>query len=150
VQRAKAIAAGRATPTPQELLSQHALLERIARSLERLEKAADGAAASDLYVPLAGLSGQLHKAVETAAKLQGIGNEPVVEQSRVSVNIVLSKDYAAETPTVRLQAAIPLDMEYSVRDTLMDPTADAIPDDHDGDCEESMSWAFKMPSFTDA
>jgi len=61
IKRAQAIAAGAATPTPQEVLTLTALLDRLARSLDRLEGSAEAAAAEKLHASLAALSGQLHR-----------------------------------------------------------------------------------------
>jgi hypothetical protein len=72
VARAREIAGGDA-PTLAEITSLKGLLARLARSLERLETAADGAAAVNAYASLAALSGQLHRGVEAAGRLQGLG-----------------------------------------------------------------------------
>lgn len=72
VERAKRIVRGEA-PTVDDVLGLSGLLDRLARSLERLEGAADHAALSKAHLALASLSGQISKAVETSAKLQGIG-----------------------------------------------------------------------------
>ncbi len=79
VERAKAIAAGD-TPSPQEVLTLTGLLDRLVRSLDRLEGAADGAANDNLYAALAAVSGQLHRGIADAAKLQGICVEPEMQQ----------------------------------------------------------------------
>lgn len=147
VQRAKAINAGTATPTPTEVLSLGGLLERVARSLERLETAADGAAASDLYVPLAGLSGQLHRAIETAAKLQGIGNEPPVpDRERFSVTINFPEGFSPPAVTLEARERAPISAEYRVRDALLDATPDALPAE-EGAQEEDGPRAFEVPGF---
>lgn len=89
VERAKAIAMGDA-PSPQEVLTLTGLLDRLARSLDRLEGAADTAANDNLHSALAAVSGQLHRGIEGAAKLQGLYAEPdIQQQSRFSINIVL-------------------------------------------------------------
>jgi hypothetical protein len=89
VERAKAIAAGDA-PTAQEVLTLTGLLDRLVRSLDRLEGAADGAAKDNLYAALAAVSGQLHRGIADAAKLQGLYAEPEAQQqTKFSVNIVL-------------------------------------------------------------
>lgn len=92
VTRAKAIAAG-ATPTVEDVLSLMALLDRLARSLDRLEGSAQVAAADGLHASLAALSGQLHRGVETAAKLQGLYSEapPTGQQERFSITIDLGE-----------------------------------------------------------
>jgi hypothetical protein len=70
VERAKAIAAG-AAPTIEEVLSLTGLLERLARSLDRLEGSAKVAAGDNLHTAHAALAGQLHRGIEAAGKLKG-------------------------------------------------------------------------------
>lgn len=89
VERAKAIAMGNA-PSPQEVLSLTGLLDRLVRSLDRLEGAADTAANDNLHSALAAISGQLHRGIEGAAKLQGLYAEPETQQqTKFSINIVI-------------------------------------------------------------
>jgi hypothetical protein len=76
VERAKAIVAGQVAANHDDILSLTGLLERLARSLERLEGAADSAASESQHMPLAALSGQLHRGIESAAKIQGLYAEP--------------------------------------------------------------------------
>ena len=92
VTRAREIAAG-ATPSVEDVLSLHALLERVARSLDRLEGSAQVAAADGLHASLAALSGQLHRGVETAAKLQGLYSDApqAQQQERFSITINLGE-----------------------------------------------------------
>ncbi len=75
VVQAKAIVSGEVLPTHDDLLSLSGLLARLARSLGRLDDAADRAVTEDRPMALAALSGQLHRGIETTAKLQGLGNE---------------------------------------------------------------------------
>ncbi|MFD1191357.1 hypothetical protein [Phenylobacterium conjunctum] len=67
------------------------LTSRFARSLERLETAADDAAAASSYASLAALSGQIHKALESIGKMQGVYSDAPtgVEAPRFSINIML-------------------------------------------------------------
>jgi len=89
VERAKAIASGD-MPSPQEVLTLTGLLNRLVRSLDRLESAADAAAGDGLHAALAAVSGQLHRGMEAAAKLQGMYAEPEVHQrSTFSISIVV-------------------------------------------------------------
>jgi hypothetical protein len=89
VERAKAIAMG-GIPSAHEVLTLTGLLDRLGRSLDRLEGAADTAATDNLHSALAAVSGQLHRGVEAAAKLQGLYAEPEIQQqAKFSVNIVL-------------------------------------------------------------
>ncbi len=89
VERARAIVMGE-VPTPQEVLSLTGLLDRLTRSLDRLEGSADAAANDNLHSALAAVSGQLHRGVEAAAKLQGLYAEPEIsQQTKFSINIVL-------------------------------------------------------------
>ncbi len=118
VLRAKAIASGEVRPALDDILSLSGLLERLARSLERLEGAADSAAGDGLHAPLAALSGQLHRGIEAAAKIQGMYAEPQSEGAprfsltinvpdRASVasqplNITAPADAATDTAPVAL------------------------------------------------
>lgn len=89
VERAKSIAMGE-IPTAHEVLTLTGLLNRVARSLDRLEGAADTAANDNLHSALAAVSGQLHRGIEAAAKLQGLYAEPDVQQhAKFSINIVI-------------------------------------------------------------
>lgn len=89
VQRAKAILTGE-MPSAAEVLTLTGLLDRLGRSLDRLEGAADAAATDNLHSALAAVSGQLHRGVEAAAKLQGLYAEPEIQsQTKFSVNIVI-------------------------------------------------------------
>lgn len=89
VQRAKAIVRGEVA-SPQEVLTLTGLLDRLVRSLDRLEGAADAAANDNLHSALAAVSGQLHRGVESAAKLQGLYAEPELQQqAKFSINIVI-------------------------------------------------------------
>lgn len=95
VERAKAIVSGKVAARHGDILGLTALLERLARSLERLEGAADTAATDGLHMPLAALSGQLHRGIESAAKIQGYYAEPVgAATPRLTVNISLPKGFA--------------------------------------------------------
>jgi hypothetical protein len=97
VERAKDIVSGKVPASPGDIVSLSGLLDRVARSLERLETAAEGAAAGSLHVPLASLSAQLHRGVETAAKLQGMYTEgPSDGQSGLTVNISLPEGFVPD------------------------------------------------------
>lgn len=77
-------------PRAAEVLTLTELLDRLARSLDRLEGAAEAAATDNLHSALAAVSGQLHRGVESAAKLQGLYAEPEMQQqTKFSINIVL-------------------------------------------------------------
>lgn len=96
VERATAIALGD-TPSPQEVLTLTGLLNRLVRSLDRLEGAADAAANDNLHSALAAVSGQLHRGVESAAKLQGLYAEPEAQQqNKFSINIVIPPTRASD------------------------------------------------------
>jgi hypothetical protein len=99
VTRAKQIAAGE-VPTIEEVLSLAGLLERVARSLDRLEGSAQVAHQEGLHASLAALSGQLHRGVETAAKLQGLYSDAPMQDagSKFSVTINLPQ---LDTPPAR-------------------------------------------------
>lgn len=103
VERARAIAAG-ALPSAHEVLTLTGLLDRLVRSLDRLEDAAVAAANDNIHSALAAVSGQLHRGVEAAAKLQGFYAEPNLrQQSTFSISIVI--------PQVTQQCAIQSDPE---------------------------------------
>jgi hypothetical protein len=105
VERAKAIIAGSA-PTAADALSLGGLLSTLGRSLERLEVAADLAAGEKALAALAAISGQLHRGIEAAAKVQGIGSQPnlVAAGSMFSVTINLGVDARPERAAVGWQA----------------------------------------------
>jgi hypothetical protein len=89
VRRAEGIVRGD-QPAISDLLGSHGLLERLARSLERLEGAADAAAGNELHGALAALSGQIHRGVETSAKLQGLyGSDDGQDRPTFSIMINL-------------------------------------------------------------
>jgi hypothetical protein len=90
VKRAKAIVAG-ATPTIEDVLSLSALCERLGRSLDRLESGAIQAAGNEQHASHAALAGQLHRGIETTAKLKGYYSDAtqVAEKSGFSVNIII-------------------------------------------------------------
>jgi hypothetical protein len=110
-ERAKALAAG-AAPTGAEVLSLTGLLERVARSLERLDGAADRAVVDNLPTALAAVSGQLHRGIEAAARLQGIGAEPKqpgnTDKFSVTINLGGAKPLTIEGEARSLSAALPL------------------------------------------
>jgi transposase-like protein len=87
VQRSRALAAG-AAPSPAEAVDLAGLTATLARSLARLEEAANGAAQDQALVALAALSGQISRAVDTVAKLRGIGAQAAPEQ-RATFNLVI-------------------------------------------------------------
>lgn len=100
--RARQIASGASAPTPQEALSLTALLERMERSLSRLEKSADAASADNLHTALAAVSGQISRSVETAARLQNIGYKDAGQpqgNERFSVSIIIP-DTATQPVTI--------------------------------------------------
>ena len=79
-----------AAPTAGEIMTLTSLVERLARSLDRLEGAAIAAADENLHSALAAVSGQLHRGVESAARLQGMYAEPDAhQQTKFSINIVI-------------------------------------------------------------
>jgi hypothetical protein len=97
--RAQQIAAGQAAPTLAEAVSYSGLVDTLARSLDRLERAADSAASDKAVAALAAVSGQLHKAVEVAARLAGLNKSPddaaAAAAPKYSLRIVFSGDRAS-------------------------------------------------------
>jgi transposase-like protein len=96
VERARAIARGDVEPNIDDVLSLTALLNLAARSLNRLETAADDAAVDGMHMALAALSGQLHRGVETVAKLTGVTKEPEQRANQFAVQFVLGGDVVAQ------------------------------------------------------
>lgn len=95
VVQAKAIVSGEVLPTHDDLLSLSGLLARLARSLGRLDDAADRAVNEDRPMALAALSGQLHRGIETTAKLQGLGAaQNDVADARASITIHIQEPRA--------------------------------------------------------
>ena len=95
--RAREIAAG-AAPTPQEVLTLTGLLDRLVRSLDRLEGSATVAHGDGLHASHAALAGQITRAVEAAARMQNIGykDTPQAQQDKFSVQIILSQPDAKQ------------------------------------------------------
>lgn len=90
--RAKAIADGTLQATADDIATLVGLSARVARALDRLEGAADGAAAGSAYSALAALSGQLFRGVETSGRLHGLygdGKARGEEAQTFTVNIIL-------------------------------------------------------------
>ena len=89
-QRAQAIATGQIVPSHPDILSLSGLVDRLGRSLDRLDGAADDASADGSHAALAALSAQLHRGIEVVARMQGGGDTDVPEKPRFSIQIVLS------------------------------------------------------------
>lgn len=87
--QAEEILSGEVIPSHGDVLALTGLLSRLARSLDRLDGAADQAARSETYVALAALSGQLHKGIEAAAKMQGQYAQQTEGKPNFSINISL-------------------------------------------------------------
>ncbi len=106
VERAKAIAFGEA-PSADEVLTLTGLLDRLSRSLNRLEAAADEAVTDKMHSALAAVSGQLHRGVEAAAKLQGFYVEAEADaRPPFSISIVFPPEVAALQSTTPATRAI--------------------------------------------
>ena len=89
VDQAEEILTGEVIPSHGEVLTLTGLLGRLARSLDRLDGAADQAARQETYMALAALSGQLHKGVEAAAKMHGQVRRSDDDESSFTININL-------------------------------------------------------------
>jgi hypothetical protein len=87
--RARAIASGQAVATVDDIVTLSGLVDRIGRSLGRLDNAADVAASDGSHTALAALSAQLHRGIEVVAKLQGLADMAEPERSKFSVIINL-------------------------------------------------------------
>jgi hypothetical protein len=137
VERAKDIASGKVTASPDDILSLTGLMARLARSLERLEGSADTAAGQNLHNALAAVSGQLHKGIETAAKIQGLYAEPALEGD-ARFQLVINVPTAAPMDVTRpasMDAAQPPTLILDVTPRM---TASELP---------PMPAGFKMPDF---
>jgi hypothetical protein len=103
VTRAKAIAAG-ATPTVEDVLSLSGLLERISRSLDRLENGAISASTENLHAAHAALAGQLHRGIEAAGKLRGYYSDAPAqsggEKFTITINVGQPNTPPASRPTI--------------------------------------------------
>lgn len=104
VERAKAIASGAAQPLPDDLLTLAGLLGRLARSLERLEAAADASLAKNTPTALAAVSAQLHRGIETAAKMQGLYAEPA-QPAAPAFSIIFNLSEGEPAPSLHLEQA---------------------------------------------
>ncbi len=104
VDRAKAITSGVVQPLPDDILSMTGLLGRLARSLERLEAAANTSLADNIPTALAAVSGQLHRGIETAAKMQGLYVEPV-QPAAPTFSIIFNLDAQTSQPVAAPQLA---------------------------------------------
>ena len=98
VQRAKAIAAG-ATPTVEDVLDLTALLDRLARSLDRLENGAISASTENLHAAHAALAGQLHRGIEAAGKLRGYYSDAPAQSGGEKFSISINLPQVAAAPT---------------------------------------------------
>jgi hypothetical protein len=87
VERARDIVSGKASASHDEILNLTGILAGLARTLGRLEGAADDAATKNLHMPLAAVSGQLFRGFETAAKIQGMYAEPQMPGTGFSLTI---------------------------------------------------------------
>lgn len=89
VERAKAIVMGD-MPSAADVLTLTGLLDRLGRSLDRLESAADAAASDNLHSALAAVSGQLHRGVEATAKLLGLYSTPEIQnENKFTISIII-------------------------------------------------------------
>jgi hypothetical protein len=144
VDRAKAIASGKVDPTRQDIISLTGLLHRLAGSLERLDTAADSAATGGLHVPLAALSGQLHRGIEAAAKIQGMYAEPSAEGGpRLTVNISMPVGFSRPDPP------LPRERDYNIIDvtpTIVDPLLISEPEPPSA---QPTTVTITVPGFTD-
>ncbi|GGG50992.1 hypothetical protein GCM10010964_42820 [Caldovatus sediminis] len=122
VQRAKAIASGQAEAAPADVLTLQGLVGRLGRLLDRLEGASASAADDGLHASLAAVSGPLIKAVETAARLQGIGAQ-VDKPAAPTFSITFDLSGVEERQPAR---------PVPVAQRPVGSVADAIPEDAQG------------------
>ena len=95
-----AVVAAGGTVEPGEMIELTSLLRAMQRNLKRLEQAADGAAGEGSRLAVAALGGQISRAVETAARIAGVGQEKA-DRPAFSVTINMGGGH-----TARLMAPI--------------------------------------------
>lgn len=124
VKRARAIAAGEVVPTPDDVVKSAVLVDRMQRSLARLEGAAEDAYSEKAHAALANLSAQLHRAIEVIARLTNVV-EP--ENSKPAYSIVFNFP-SPQAPSHRRQA-IPVSTEEhgAYEHDIEDPFTLALP-----------------------
>lgn len=105
-----------------ELLTLEGLLAKLSRSLDRLETAADDAAGTGLHGALAAVSGQIHRGIESVAKLKGMYVEAAMPQRpSFSVVIQLPPEHMAQGAVIEATASL----EHETHPTHdIDPTVD--------------------------
>lgn len=103
--RASAIAAGQLVPTSEDIATLSGLVSRLSRSLDRLEGAADDAARSRAFGALAALSGQIHKGIEGAGRLQGLYAPAAAPETRPAFSIHINLPTEASPPATYLKTA---------------------------------------------
>jgi hypothetical protein len=101
VTRAKQIAAG-AAPTVEDVLSLSGLLERISRSLDRLENGAIIASTENLHAAHAGLAAQLHRGIECVGKLRGYYNDSPAQAGQDKFSVTINIDQPGTAPASRV------------------------------------------------
>lgn len=107
--RARAIASGEIEIGPTDILTLSGLMTRLGRSLERLDVAADEAVSGGALTALAALSAQIHRGIESAARMQGLAKDDG-DEHRFSITSNLPAS-ASQTP-VRIQPTF-TDLESS-------------------------------------
>ena len=105
VHRARQIAAG-APVSPAERLDLAGLTSTLSRSLARLEAAANDAAQGKALVALSALSGQITRAIDSVAKLRGIGaaDKPGMGSFSVTINMASGEAVRVFTASPTIEA----------------------------------------------
>ncbi|TCZ53949.1 hypothetical protein [Roseicella aquatilis] len=145
VERAKAIASGAVQPLPDDLLTLTGLLGRLARSLERLEAAADTSLAENAPTALAAVSAQLHRGIEAAAKMQGIYAE-AAPPAAPAFSIVFKLSEAGERQPAHLIHVAQRPVGSVVDATLGDVQESEAGEDA-ADAERADGCALPVPGF---
>lgn len=100
------------------MLTLQGLVGRLGRLLDRLEGASASAADENIHAALAAVSGPLIKAVETAARLQGIGHQQA-QPAAPAFNIVFNLAEAEDR-----QPAPPVHVAQRPMGSVVDATSD--------------------------
>jgi hypothetical protein len=149
VNRARAIVDGKVSATPEDIVSLTGLLERLARALDRIDRAADSAAADGLHLPLAALSGQMFRGIESTAKLRGLypQGDAAAGGNAFHVTINVPEGYRpAPLRTVTQQRPTP-----SHPDTVVDALDPELIEAKQVGADEVSGWRapIAVPDFTD-
>ncbi len=144
--RAKAIAAGTATPTPSEALGLADLLSMMQRSLHRLDSAAEKAATDGAVGALTAASAQLHKGIETIAKLAGIGAQQPPDPANTATIIINLPSTSSLPSSAHTIDAAPIHSDKPLISIVGRATPENVTGDDVVDVEESGPSSVRRPA----